>query len=57
MKSELARYNIEMFAERVAPQLRDLFRSEWEDRWWPRPLPAERRRPRCDRSLRREPGE
>jgi alkanesulfonate monooxygenase SsuD/methylene tetrahydromethanopterin reductase-like flavin-dependent oxidoreductase (luciferase family) len=36
MSNELATYNTEMFASRVAPQLRELFRSEWEDRWWPR---------------------
>jgi len=44
MANDLARYNIRMFAERVAPQLRDLFSSEWANRWWPRSLSADRRR-------------
>jgi len=30
-------YNTRLFAEEVMPQLTDLF-SEWEDRWWPKPL-------------------
>ncbi len=39
--------NTELFAKRVLPQLADLFDDEWEDHWWPRPLPAEARaRPR-----------
>jgi hypothetical protein len=40
---ELAMRNIELMATRVLPNLRHLW-SEWEDRWWPKPL-AERRRP------------
>jgi alkanesulfonate monooxygenase SsuD/methylene tetrahydromethanopterin reductase-like flavin-dependent oxidoreductase (luciferase family) len=32
-------HNTELFAKRVLPQLRGLFDDEWEDRWWPRPLP------------------
>jgi alkanesulfonate monooxygenase SsuD/methylene tetrahydromethanopterin reductase-like flavin-dependent oxidoreductase (luciferase family) len=43
MNRELTLYNTRLFAERVAPQLRELFDDEWEDRWWPRPLPPERR--------------
>jgi alkanesulfonate monooxygenase SsuD/methylene tetrahydromethanopterin reductase-like flavin-dependent oxidoreductase (luciferase family) len=43
MNRELTLYNTRLFAERVAPQLRELFDGEWEDRWWPRPLPPERR--------------
>jgi hypothetical protein len=27
-----------MFAERVMPQLADLFENEWEHKWWPKPL-------------------
>ena len=37
MKKDLAKYNTQLFAEQVMPQLHDLF-SEWEDRWWPRPM-------------------
>ena len=33
-------HNTELFAKRVLPQLRGIFDDEWEDRWWPRPLPA-----------------
>ena len=39
MDKQLTQYNTRLFAERVMPQLRDLF-AEWEDRWWPHPLPA-----------------
>jgi alkanesulfonate monooxygenase SsuD/methylene tetrahydromethanopterin reductase-like flavin-dependent oxidoreductase (luciferase family) len=47
MSKELTRANTRLFAERVAPQIRDLFEDEWENRWWPRPLPdAERAAPR-----------
>ena len=42
MKKDLAKYNTQLFAEKVMPQMADLF-TEWEDRWWPRPMaPAER---------------
>ena len=34
MSKDLAKYNTQLFAEKVMPQLRDVF-SEWEDRWWP----------------------
>ena len=37
MSKDLTRYNTKLFAEKVMPQLKDLF-SEWEDRWWPRPM-------------------
>jgi alkanesulfonate monooxygenase SsuD/methylene tetrahydromethanopterin reductase-like flavin-dependent oxidoreductase (luciferase family) len=47
MDRQLTLHNTELFAKRVLPQLTDLFDDEWEDRWWPRPLPAEERaRPR-----------
>ncbi|MBV8613423.1 MAG: LLM class flavin-dependent oxidoreductase [Acetobacteraceae bacterium] len=42
MGKELCRYNTKLFAERVMPRVRDVF-SEWEDRWWPRPMAAESR--------------
>ena len=37
MGKDLAAYNTRLFAEKVMPQLKDIF-SEWEDRWWPRPM-------------------
>jgi hypothetical protein len=39
MNKALTTYNTRLFAEAVAPKLRGLF-SEWDDPWWPRPLPA-----------------
>ena len=45
MPRDLAFKNIELFATEVMPHLRDLW-SEYEDRWWPRPLPlADRTHP------------
>jgi hypothetical protein len=43
MGSELTRYNTRLFAEQVMPQLKDLFRDQWEDRWWPKPLAKQQR--------------
>ncbi|MEX2205891.1 MAG: LLM class flavin-dependent oxidoreductase [Myxococcota bacterium] len=43
MKKELCFYNTELFAKRVMPQLRGLFEGEWENRWWPKPLPRDER--------------
>jgi alkanesulfonate monooxygenase SsuD/methylene tetrahydromethanopterin reductase-like flavin-dependent oxidoreductase (luciferase family) len=37
MSKDLAKYNTRLFAEKVMPQLADLF-AEWEDRWWPQPM-------------------
>jgi hypothetical protein len=42
MSKELCRYNTRMFAEQVRPKLAGTF-SEWEDRWWPRPMAAAQR--------------
>jgi len=42
MGKELAAYNTKLFADRVMPHLRGLF-SEWEDRWWPQPMPHPQR--------------
>jgi hypothetical protein len=39
MSKELTRYNTQLFAERVMPQMQDLF-AGWEDRWWPQPMAA-----------------
>jgi alkanesulfonate monooxygenase SsuD/methylene tetrahydromethanopterin reductase-like flavin-dependent oxidoreductase (luciferase family) len=42
MGKELTQYNTKIFAETVMPRLKTRF-SEWEDRWWPKPMqPAER---------------
>ncbi len=39
MNRQLTLHNTELFAKQVLPQLSDLFDDEWEDRWWPTPLP------------------
>jgi alkanesulfonate monooxygenase SsuD/methylene tetrahydromethanopterin reductase-like flavin-dependent oxidoreductase (luciferase family) len=44
MGKDLAKYNTRLFAEKVMPQLTDIF-SEWEDRWWPQPMNRESRAP------------
>jgi len=43
MGRDLANHNTRLFAERVLPQLRDLYDKDWEDRWWPKPLPKQDR--------------
>ena len=40
MGRDLANYNTKLFAEKVMPQLADLFEDEWEHKWWPKPLAA-----------------
>ena len=42
MGKDLTKYNTELFAQKVLPQLRGIF-SGWEDHWWPRPLGAQER--------------
>ncbi|HXO90547.1 MAG TPA: LLM class flavin-dependent oxidoreductase [Stellaceae bacterium] len=44
MGKDLAKYNTQLFAEKVMPQLTEIF-SEWEDRWWPQPMNREARAP------------
>jgi alkanesulfonate monooxygenase SsuD/methylene tetrahydromethanopterin reductase-like flavin-dependent oxidoreductase (luciferase family) len=44
MGKHLAKYNTQLFAEKVMPQLTEIF-SEWEDRWWPQPMNREARAP------------
>ena len=44
MNKDLAKYNTRLFAERVMPQLQRVF-SEWEDRWWPKPMDRSARAP------------
>ena len=34
---ERTMYNISLFAEKVMPNLRDLWDDEWEDKWWIKP--------------------
>ena len=43
MSKDLTRHNTRLFAERVLPQIRDLFDDEWEDLWWPNPMPSQSR--------------
>ena len=43
MGRDLAMYNTELFQRRVAPQIRGMFDDKWENRWWPRAMPAEKR--------------
>lgn len=35
--------NTRLFAEKVMPQLTDLFDDRWQDHWWPQPMPRPRR--------------
>jgi alkanesulfonate monooxygenase SsuD/methylene tetrahydromethanopterin reductase-like flavin-dependent oxidoreductase (luciferase family) len=44
MSKELSQYNTKLFAEQVKPKLAPLF-SEWEHRWWPRPMDSKARAP------------
>ncbi|MPY92801.1 MAG: LLM class flavin-dependent oxidoreductase [Acidimicrobiia bacterium] len=44
MDKDTTFYNTERFAKEVAPQLWPLFEDEWENRWWPKALPANQRR-------------
>ncbi|HVH04794.1 MAG TPA: LLM class flavin-dependent oxidoreductase [Myxococcota bacterium] len=47
MSRDVTLFNTELFAKQVKPQLEGLFENEWENRWWPKPLPsADRARPR-----------
>jgi hypothetical protein len=36
MGKDLAKYNAQLFAEKVMPKLQPLF-AEYDDPWWPRP--------------------
>ncbi len=35
MSVALTNYNTKLFAEKVIPQIVDLFEDEWEHKWWP----------------------
>jgi hypothetical protein len=43
MSSQLTRYNTDLFAKKVLPQIRDLFEKEWENRWWPKGMSPQKR--------------
>ncbi len=43
MDKELVRYNTEMLARKVLPEVQPLFENDWEDHWWPHPLPSAQR--------------
>jgi hypothetical protein len=46
MSAQLTRYNTDLFATKVLPQIKDLFEDKWENRWWPKGMnPAKRRLP------------
>ena len=42
MTKKIANYNTQLYAEKVMPQLSDVW-SEWENHWWPKPLPMSNR--------------
>ncbi len=42
MNKDLAKFNTKLFAEKCLPKLKPLF-SEWEDKWWPQPMAADKR--------------
>ena len=42
MGKELTKYNTQLFAEKVKPQLEPLF-AEWEHKWWPKPMEGKAR--------------
>jgi hypothetical protein len=37
MSKDVTKYNTRLFAEKVMPKVKDLF-SDWEDKWWPKPM-------------------
>ena len=39
MDKQLAKYNSQLYAEQVMPQLQDVW-SEWDNHWWPTPMAA-----------------
>ena len=43
MGKDLTKYNTALFAEKVMPQIADLFDDRWEDRWWPQPMARQQR--------------
>ncbi|MEY3680629.1 MAG: hypothetical protein RL547_1242 [Actinomycetota bacterium] len=43
MSRDLAMHNTELMATKVLPQIRHLWDEEWDDEWWPTPLPSSQR--------------
>lgn len=43
MGKDLVKYNTKLFAEKVMPQIRDLWDDEWQDHWWVKPLASAQR--------------
>ncbi len=43
MAKDVVMRNTELMATKVLPEVRHLFENEWEDKWWPKPLPAPQR--------------
>jgi alkanesulfonate monooxygenase SsuD/methylene tetrahydromethanopterin reductase-like flavin-dependent oxidoreductase (luciferase family) len=42
MSKELTNKNTRLFAEKVMPNLRDIWDDEWEDKWWIKPMTQEK---------------
>jgi alkanesulfonate monooxygenase SsuD/methylene tetrahydromethanopterin reductase-like flavin-dependent oxidoreductase (luciferase family) len=42
MDTDLVKYNTELYAKKVLPQVRDLFDDQWEDLWWPKGMSREK---------------
>jgi hypothetical protein len=38
MSKDLTMKNTRLFAEKVMPEIKDLWDDEWEDKWWIHPL-------------------
>ncbi len=43
MAKDVVMHNTELMATKVLPQVRHLFEDEWENKWWPKPMPAAER--------------
>jgi alkanesulfonate monooxygenase SsuD/methylene tetrahydromethanopterin reductase-like flavin-dependent oxidoreductase (luciferase family) len=43
MEKDLVKYNTELLANKVLPEISGLFEDDWDDHWWPKPLPQAER--------------
>jgi hypothetical protein len=43
MSRQLTKYNTNLFATKVLPQIKDVFEDKWEHHWWPKPMPVQQR--------------
>jgi alkanesulfonate monooxygenase SsuD/methylene tetrahydromethanopterin reductase-like flavin-dependent oxidoreductase (luciferase family) len=43
LNRERTMFNTQLFAEKVLPNLRDIWEGEWEDKWWIKPLASSKR--------------